>query len=129
MPVMMVGMATEQPTLGARIRRARERARLSQEELAKAVGASPRAVGDWENNRRKPRNRIGALEEVLGVSLDDDSEPEPQIAPEDTEHLVDLIGRTVPNKRTAAILQDLVKAAARGEELPDVPVRRRRAAP
>lgn len=63
---------TTQP-LGVRIRRARERARLSQEDLAKAVGASVRAVGDWENGRRKPRNRLGALEDVLGVSLSDDT--------------------------------------------------------
>lgn len=72
-------MAQNPPSLGARIRRARERAQLSQEELAKAVGASSRAVGDWENNRRKPRNRLGALEDVLGVRLDDEPEPEPAI--------------------------------------------------
>lgn len=63
-------VATPAPSLGARIRRARERARLSQEELATMVGASVRAVGDWENDRRKPRNRLGALEDVLGISLD-----------------------------------------------------------
>jgi transcriptional regulator with XRE-family HTH domain len=71
-------MASTPPTLGTRIRRARERARLSQEELAQAVGASVRAVGDWENDRRKPRNRLGALEDALGVSLDGVPEPEPQ---------------------------------------------------
>lgn len=73
-------MATQMPTLGARIRRARERARLSQEELAERVGASVRAVGDWENDRRKPRNRLGALEEVLGVALDGEPPPRPQIS-------------------------------------------------
>jgi transcriptional regulator with XRE-family HTH domain len=72
-------MAMTPPSLGARIRRARERARLSQEELAALVGASSRAVGDWENNRRKPRNRLSVLEEVLGVSLEDTPEPEPAI--------------------------------------------------
>lgn len=45
---------------------------MSQEELALAVGASVRAVGDWENDRRKPRNRTGALEEVLGISLNEE---------------------------------------------------------
>jgi transcriptional regulator with XRE-family HTH domain len=75
----MSGMAMTPPSLGARIRRARERRQLSQEDLARAVGASVRAVGDWENNRRKPRNRLGALEEVLGVSLDGEPEPEPAI--------------------------------------------------
>lgn len=76
---MMLTMAQNPPSLGARIRRARERAHLSQEELARAVGASARAVGDWENNRRKPRNRLGALEEVLGIRLDDEPEPRPAI--------------------------------------------------
>ena len=70
-------MTASQPTLGTRIRRARERAKLSQEDLANAVGASVRAVGDWENDRRKPRNRLGAIEEVLGVDLTGEPEPEP----------------------------------------------------
>jgi len=72
---ILCGMAGE--SLGTRIRRARERKRLSQQELAEAVGASLRAVGDWENDRRKPRNRTGALEEILGVSLDEDTGPPP----------------------------------------------------
>lgn len=72
-------MAKNPPSLGTRIKRARERARLSQEELATAVGASRRAVGDWENDRRRPRNRLGALEDVLGVRLDDEPEPAPAI--------------------------------------------------
>jgi transcriptional regulator with XRE-family HTH domain len=82
---MMWGMATSPPSLGTRIRRARERARLSQEELATAVGASVRAVGDWENDRRKPRNRIGALEDVLGVRLDDEPPADDLLTPRD-EH-------------------------------------------
>lgn len=42
-----------------------------------AVSASVRAVGDWENDRRKPRNRLGALEEVLGVSFSGEPERPP----------------------------------------------------
>jgi transcriptional regulator with XRE-family HTH domain len=75
----MGSMAQNPPSLGARIRRARERAQLSQEELAGRVGASVRALGDWERDRRKPRNRLGALEEVLGVSLDGEQEQAPAI--------------------------------------------------
>ena len=37
-----------------------------------------RAVNDWENNRTQPRSSIGALEEVLGVSLTDDG---PEVLP------------------------------------------------
>jgi transcriptional regulator with XRE-family HTH domain len=57
------------PTLGSRIRRARERKRWTQQELADAVEVSRDAVVRWENDQRTPRNRIGALEEVLGIDL------------------------------------------------------------
>lgn len=52
---------------------------MSQDELALAVDASVRAISDWENDRRKPRNRTGALEEVLGVSLSEDGERSPPV--------------------------------------------------
>jgi len=80
---MMAGMAMTPPSLGARIRRARERAQLSQEDLAKAVGASVRALSDWERNEHKPRNRLGALEDVLGVRLDSGPEEARPAIPED----------------------------------------------
>lgn len=95
-------MASDPPTLGTRIRRARERARLSQEELATAVSASVRAVGDWENDRRKPRNRLGALEEVLGVSLEGEPEPEPAIPKSLLREIMNTDGLT-PQQRQAVI--------------------------
>ena len=52
-----------------------------------AVGASVRAVGDWENDRRKPRNRLGALEEELGVSLGDEPGKPETATPEEIEEL------------------------------------------
>ena len=64
------GMATES-RIGVRIKRARERKRMRQQDLAAAVGVSRTTVDAWEHNRAYPRNRIGALEEVLGISLDD----------------------------------------------------------
>lgn len=108
-------MAMTPPSLGARIRRARERARLSQEELAALVGASSRAVGDWENNRRKPRNRLGVLEDVLGVSLEDTPEPEPTI-PKNLQRAIETTdGLTEEERRAvmAAIRRTLAKE--RGE--------------
>lgn len=95
-------MAMTPPSLGARIRRARERAQLSQEELARAVGASPRAVGDWENDRRRPRNRLGALEEVLGVRLDDDPDPDLP-TPAEMDRLRDHIREVLGDKADTAI--------------------------
>lgn len=60
-------MAT--PPIGPAIRRARERKHWTQQQLADAVGVSLRSVGNWELGHHVPKNRIGALEDVLGVSL------------------------------------------------------------
>lgn len=60
---------TRPDRIGPRIRRARERLHLDRKTLAAKVGVSARAVYDWEHDRTYPRNRIGALEEVLGVDL------------------------------------------------------------
>lgn len=48
-----------------------------------AIGASVRAVGDWENDRRKPRNRLGALEDILEIDLsgeEADRSPPPRLS-------------------------------------------------
>jgi len=56
--------------IGTSIKRARERKRWSQRQLASALGVDRKTVDNWENGRTMPRSSIGALEEVLGVSLD-----------------------------------------------------------
>lgn len=67
------------PRIGTMIRRARERKRMSQEDLARLLGVSRSAVNAWERDRAYPRNSIGALEEILGISLDGgQGEREPQ---------------------------------------------------
>ncbi len=63
--------------LGLRIRRARERLRWSQADLARAVGAGTRSVGRWERGEAVPRNAIGAIEAVLGVNLTGEEGVEP----------------------------------------------------
>lgn len=55
-------------TLGERIRTARQRARLTQEQLARKVGVGRRTIDNWENGRTEPKNLV-ALEEVLGALI------------------------------------------------------------
>lgn len=53
--------------LGKRIRRARERARLTQRQLAEAVEVDRKTVGNWESGVSNPRSSLGRLEAVLGA--------------------------------------------------------------
>jgi len=69
-------MATE-PALGTLIKRARERKRWTQRQLAEALGVNIKTVDNWESSRTLPKNRLGAIEEVLGITL----EPETTAAP------------------------------------------------
>jgi transcriptional regulator with XRE-family HTH domain len=71
------GMSTR-PRIGTVIRRARERKRMRQQDLADAIGVSRTTVDAWENNRSYPRSSIGALETVLEIALDGD---QPAAAP------------------------------------------------
>ena len=72
----MYGMAPDD--LGTRIRRARERKRWSQAQAASAIGVGVRTWGRWERGEAAPRSAIGALEDVLGVSLTSDEDPNEQ---------------------------------------------------
>jgi transcriptional regulator with XRE-family HTH domain len=67
---------------GTAIKRARERKRWTQRQLAGALGVNVKTVDNWENGRTHPRNSVGALEEVLGISLSDEAAA-PALAAED----------------------------------------------
>ena len=56
---------------GEQIRTARKRAGMSQGQLAKAVGASLRAVGSWERDGNSPNLAEVRLREVLDPYLED----------------------------------------------------------
>lgn len=66
-----------------RIRRARERAGLTQQQLATEVGVGVRTIGNWERGESVPRNRLAKIEDVLGVSLRGTVGPAPQDAEPD----------------------------------------------
>lgn len=54
---------------GAEMRAARERAGLTQGEVAKRVGVSLRTVGNWERGESVPRSKEQAIRAVLGEHL------------------------------------------------------------
>lgn len=55
--------------LGQRIRAARERRMMTQQELADLVEVDKKTVGNWERGRTHPRNRLGKVVEVLGLEM------------------------------------------------------------
>jgi transcriptional regulator with XRE-family HTH domain len=58
-------------TFGARLKQARERAGLSQAELARRSGLSVRNVQNWEQGHREPlAGRLLALARALGVPVE-----------------------------------------------------------
>ena len=72
-------MATGPPKIGMRIRRAMERMRMNQQQLADVLGVSRNTVNAWINDKAYPQNSIGALEHVLGVNLTGEREELPAI--------------------------------------------------
>ena len=76
---------------------------MTQAELGLAVGVSRSAINSWERGRSYPRNRIGAIEDVLGISLD-------ELPPAD--HRDDLLTK----------LQSIIDGEGRqGRSLPELP--------
>ncbi len=60
---------------GSVIRKARQRKRMTQEQLAAQLGVDRSAVSNWERGQHYPLRYAGAVEEILGIEL-----PEPQAA-------------------------------------------------
>ena len=60
----------EEIPIGRVIARARQRHRLTQEALARKLGVTKSAVANWERGVHFPQRHLGAVEEVLGISLE-----------------------------------------------------------
>ena len=58
-------------TIGARIKKRRQVLGMKQHELAAAVGVDRSAVSNWERGRHFPLRYQGKVEDVLGISLDE----------------------------------------------------------
>ena len=53
---------------------------MRQEDLARKLGVSRGAVSNWEAGKHFPKRKLGLVEQVLGISLDDAPEPESEPA-------------------------------------------------
>ena len=84
---------------GQQIRSARERAGLTQEQLAQRVDVSLRSVGNWERGHSIPRSKSAIVEAVLADWLDKESD-EPQLgSASDAELLAEIARRFARAKR------------------------------
>lgn len=81
---------------GERLRQARERAELTQEQLAAALNVGARTVGNWERGATMPRNAMARIIDFFGLS----DEPEGPTAADltDAQLLAELANRL---RRTA----------------------------
>jgi len=105
----MLGSMAAEPAIGTRIKRARERLRWTQKRLADEVGVSQKTVDNWENGRTAPKSSIGALEQVLGVRLD--GEPDPELpTPAEMERLRQHIREVLGDSR-GAVVEDAIDRA------------------
>lgn len=55
--------------LGILIARARHRKRLTQEQMADALGVSKSSVANWERGEHFPLRYAGAIEELLEITI------------------------------------------------------------
>lgn len=79
----MEGMGRHPQPIGMRIKRARERLRWTQAQLGSAIGVTQKTIDNWEHDKTYPKSAIGALEEVLGLSLDGTQAAGPELVPGD----------------------------------------------
>lgn len=83
---------------GPEIKAARERARLTQAQLAERIGVGLRTVGNWERGETVPKNRMAALEALLLPRDTDD----PLREASDAELLAEVARRFAQHGRAAA---------------------------
>jgi ribosome-binding protein aMBF1 (putative translation factor) len=72
---------------GARIKRRRQELGWTQAELAARIGKGVHVstIANWEHGKHSPERHQGAIEAVLGISLDPADEPEIYTDPREAE--------------------------------------------
>jgi transcriptional regulator with XRE-family HTH domain len=91
---------------GEQIKDARERHRMTQQELADAVGVSSRTVGSWERGESVPRSRLGAIREALQLGSFDEKDSRSELVRLIGEQLtLDGVGSTQFARRLPAQME------------------------
>lgn len=60
---------TSKTPVGVLIQRARHRKRMTQGQLAEALGVDRVTVAQWERGKQFPQRNAGLIEEVLGITI------------------------------------------------------------
>ena len=97
--------------IGMRIKRRRQALGMEQKDLAALVGVARATVANWESGKHFPLRKQGAIEEALGISLDEN--PGPLVSRRVREAIED----DYPPERAGPILANL-EAYLRGEPPP-----------
>lgn len=109
--------------LGRRLRRARERAKLTQRALAEAVGVDRKTVGNWEAGVSSPRSSLGRLEAVLaahGLVADPvaASEPLPAVG---ADAVLQMIVEVLDSRFSPAVQVQMIRDLIEREYQPPTP--------
>lgn len=73
---------------------------------------SPSTVANWERGASYPSKKWGKIEQVLGITLDEDPAPEPDIVPAGLrEHVREIF----PDRERAERVEAAIEAALRDE--------------
>lgn len=70
----MIRVMAAEPAIGTRIKKRRQQLHLTQVQLAERLGVNPSTVLNWEKGKHFPVRYQGAVEQVLGITLDGDGE-------------------------------------------------------
>lgn len=102
--------------IGRKIKRARERLRWTQAQLGSAIGVTQKTIDNYEHDRTRPKSAIGALEDVLGVSLDGADAPDDELVAGDEWERSVLSDPDLPYDVKQALILDsrAARAAYRG---------------
>src|SRR5579859_5630893 len=116
---MIAGMSTPSnwdARKGGMIRKRRQALGWDQRGLADRVGVHVNSVQRWESGKQYPGRHLGKVEAVLGITIDDEPEPQPKIpkglyevilntdglTPEERQAVIDAVERTLATERGGA---------------------------